>query len=111
MVELANLGMRRGIRVGGMGAIDPSMPLGSFLIVDTALRNTGTARVYDRSSEPIPASAEVVEALERAATALKLPFRRGAIYTTDSYYWGQERLLGPTATLRVANSRANATAD
>src|SRR5688572_22645116 len=25
VVELANLGMRRGIRVGGMGAIDPSM--------------------------------------------------------------------------------------
>lgn len=95
VVELANLGMRRGIRVGGMGAIDPSMPLGSFLIVDTALRNTGTARVYDRSSEPIPASAEVVEALERAATALNLPFRRGAIYTTDSYYWGQERLAQP----------------
>jgi uridine phosphorylase len=97
VVELANLGMKRGIRVGGMGAIDPSMPLGSFLIVDTALRNTGTARVYDPSSEPVPASTEVVKALEHAAQALKLPFRKGAIYTTDSYYWGQERLARPTA--------------
>ncbi|MBM6593587.1 nucleoside phosphorylase [Microvirga sp. BT291] len=97
VVELANLGMKRAIRVGGMGAIDPSMPLGSFLIVDTALRNTGTARVYDPSCEPIPASPEVVEALERAATILKLPFRKGSIHTTDSYYWGQERLARPGA--------------
>lgn len=97
VVELANLGMKRGIRVGGMGAIEPSMPLGSFLIVDTALRNTGTARIYHPSSEPISASQEVVEALEAAAKALKLPFRRGAIFTTDSYYWGQERLAQPKA--------------
>jgi len=97
VVELAHLGMRRGIRIGGMGAIDPSLPLGSFLIVDKALRNTGTARIYDPSEEAIPASASVVEALEQAAGALGLPCRRGAIYTTDSYYWGQERVVRPGA--------------
>jgi uridine phosphorylase len=97
VVELAHLGMRRGIRVGGMGAIDVDLPLGSFLIVDKALRNTGTARVYDSSDRAIAASPAIVEALETAAGLLGLPCRRGAIFTTDSYYWGQERLVRPGA--------------
>ena len=95
VVELANLGMRTGIRVGGMGSIDPTMALGSFVIVDRALRNTGTGRVYAPSGQDLFASPAVVDALERAASSLGLPHRRGSIYTTDSYYWGQERLARP----------------
>ncbi|WP_210495691.1 nucleoside phosphorylase [Microvirga antarctica] len=95
VVELANLGMTTGIRVGGMGAIDPAIPLGSFVIVDRALRNTGTSRIYAPFEGDLRASAAVIDALERAARALKLPHRRGAIFTTDSYYWGQERLARP----------------
>ena len=87
--------MRTGIRVGGMGSIDPTMALGSFVIVDRAMRNTGTGRVYAPSGQDLFASPAVVDALERAAASLGLPHRRGSIYTTDSYYWGQERLARP----------------
>ena len=43
VVELVNLGARRLIRIGGMGALDPALAPGSFLIVDRALRGSGAA--------------------------------------------------------------------
>lgn len=96
VIELANLGVTSIIRVGGMGAIDPDLPLGSFIIVEQALGDTGTARVYAPGSGPAAASPEVVAALKRAAISLGLPFRLGRVRTTDSYYRGQERPLSPS---------------
>lgn len=95
-VELANLGVTSIIRVGGMGAIDPDLPLGSFVIVEDASGGTGAARIYAPQDRPLAATPGIVAALERAATDLGLTFRRGRVRTTDSYYRGQERPLSPT---------------
>jgi uridine phosphorylase len=96
-VELAHLGARTLIRIGGMGAVDPDLPLGSFLIVEAAEGATGTASVYGGSPSGTPASPAVVDALEKAARALGLVHRRGRVRTTDSYYRGQDRPTAPDA--------------
>ena len=90
-VELAGIGATCLVRVGGMGAVDPDLPLGSFVIVARAFGGTGSARVYGAPADGTPADPALVDALERAARDLGLPHRRAAIETTDSYYWGQER--------------------
>ena len=89
LVELANLGARAVIRIGGMGAIAPGLQLGSMLAVDAAIGGTGAGGLY--RSGPAVATPAVVAALETAARDLKLECRRGTVATTDSYYRGQGR--------------------
>lgn len=96
-VELAHLGAHTLIRIGGMGAVDPDLPLGCFLIVEAAEGATGTASVYGGDPAGSCASPAVADALERAAKALGLPYRRGRVRTTDSYYRAQERPTNPAA--------------
>jgi uridine phosphorylase len=84
-----------------MGAIAPGLPLGGMLIVDEAIGATGAARAYGGGGLA-RASAEVVDALARAATADGTAHRVGRVATTDSYYRGQGRPLfgdeaGPAA--------------
>lgn len=90
-VELSMLGAERAIRIGGMGALLPGMPLGSLLIVESATGHSGTRHVYSPGSSDEHASPDIVAALVQAATILQVPFRVGRICTTDSYYLGQGR--------------------
>jgi uridine phosphorylase len=90
LVELAGLGAKVAIRIGGMGAISPGLPLGGLLIVEHAIGMSGAASVYGGSASATP---EVVEALSDAATSLGVPHIRGTVATTDSYYRGQGRAI------------------
>lgn len=91
-VELANLGVRRAIRIGGMGALSADLPLGCLLIVAEACGGTGAARAYNDATMQA-ATPEVVAALAEAARRLDVPHRIGRVMTTDSYYLGQGRPL------------------
>jgi uridine phosphorylase len=102
-VELAGLGATTLVRVGGMGAVDPDLPLGGFVIVERAFGGTGSARVYGAGAGGVTADPLVVAALERAARGLGLVHRRGAIRTTDSYYWGQARPVAADAAVPAEN--------
>lgn len=92
VVELANLGVRRAVRIGGMGALTEDLPLGGFLIVGAASGGTGTARVYGADGA-LAASPAIVAALAEAARALGVPYKIGKVFTTDSYYHAQGRPL------------------
>jgi uridine phosphorylase len=98
LVELANLGVTHAIRIGGMGAIAPDLALGSFVIVERALRGSGAAQVYVPDAAPLAASPAVCDALAGAAAALGLPHRRAMVATSDSYYLGQGRPVRPGGT-------------
>ena len=91
LVELAYLGARRAIRIGGMGAITEELPLGSLLIVAEACGGTGAARAYGADGAFVQADGKVVAALSEAARRLGIPYKVGRVYTTDSYYLGQGR--------------------
>ena len=49
--ELAYLGVTRIIGIGACGSIDPGLPKGSQVVVDTALTTDGTSRAYTDEAE------------------------------------------------------------
>lgn len=97
VVELAHLGIRTALRVGGMGALLPELGLGSFVAVERACGGTGTRQAYAPGTEALPADPGLLAALDEAASRLGLPCARGTIRTTDSYYRGQGRATRPDA--------------
>jgi uridine phosphorylase len=78
--ELAMLGARRLVRVGTCGALDPSLELGSLLIATEALAGDGASRALG-ARERVPASAELVNALDRLGAG-----RRATVVSSDLFY-------------------------
>ena len=91
LVEAAELGCEIALRVGGAGAIQPDMELGSLVIVSSAVRGSGAASVYDSGTEPARAHADLVRALSQAAQKRNVPHSVMSVASTDSYYAGQGR--------------------
>ncbi len=97
MVEAAGLGCRFALRVGGTGALDASIALGTLLVIERALRGGGAPACYAEAERPALADPRMVEALCRAAQAAELPMRRAVVASTDSYYAGQGRAFPGSA--------------
>lgn len=95
LVELAALGAKRVIRVGGMSSLVRDIPTGSYLVADKAIGATGVAQLYSQgASKEIVADSALTAALLDAARAQGLSARAGTVATTDSYYVGQDRPVG-----------------
>jgi uridine phosphorylase len=95
LVELAMLGAKRVVRIGGMSSLVAEYAPGSFVAVDRALGDTGTARTYRAAGGEARASPRIVAGLVGAATELGLACRPGVVASTDSYYLGQDRRYRP----------------
>jgi uridine phosphorylase len=93
LVELAMLGARRVIRIGGMSALVPEIGLGEFLSVTDAIGRTGAAAIYREIGGRAEATPRLAAALAEAAGALGLRCHRGRVASTDSYYHGQDRRI------------------
>ncbi len=78
--ELAELGVRRAIRVGTCGAIAPGLELGSLLCVQAALAGDGASRRLGAGEEALP-DPELLERL--AATGEAEPT---IVASTDLFY-------------------------
>jgi len=91
LVELAMLGAKRVVRIGGMSSLVAEYGTGSFVAVNRAIGDTGTARTYRAAGGEAKASSRITEALVGAAVELGLTCRPGLIASTDSYYFGQDR--------------------
>ena len=89
--ELARLGVRVMIRVGTCGAIDRTVPVGTVIIADAAVRLDGATAQYVMKEYPAAATPELVMALKAAASQLKKKVRVGLSASTDSFYVGQGR--------------------
>lgn len=95
LVELAMLGAKRVVRIGGMSALVAGYATGSFVAVDRAIGDTGTARTYRAAGGGAKASPAIVAGLVNAAADLGLTCRTGMVASTDSYYFGQDRRYRP----------------
>ncbi|MBN8244219.1 nucleoside phosphorylase [Nitratireductor aquimarinus] len=93
MVELAMLGAKRLIRIGGCSALVPEIPTGDYIVPHTATGLTGVAALYAEHGYTPEADPALASALEESAAALGLGAHRGMIASTDSYYLGQDRPL------------------
>jgi uridine phosphorylase len=91
LVEAAELGCKFALRVGGAGALDPSIPVGSLILASEATRGGGAASLYAVPSHPAKAHPRMLSALTRSATELAVPHRTALVASTDSYYAGQGR--------------------
>jgi uridine phosphorylase len=97
LVEAAELGCRFALRVGGTGALDAELELGSLLVVQEALRGGGAAAWYAGADVAARADAGVVAALAQAAKERSAAFRVGKVASADGYYAAQGRLFPGSA--------------
>lgn len=92
MEELARVGADTFIRVGSAGARHDSIQIGEPVIVHSAVRAGGTARVYLPDIYPAVASFDVTCALVQAAKDMGLTPHVGASLSRDAYYQQDEAL-------------------
>ena len=78
--ELAELGVRRAIRVGTCGALDPALELGQLLRAEAALPEDGVSRGLGAEG-PQPADPELLDRLEAAEAGTPV-----TVATTDFFY-------------------------
>ncbi len=89
--ELAELGVKRAIRVGTCGAIDPDLSHGRLVVTGDALAEDGTSRALgaDETVAPDP------ELTARLAAALPAGGAPARIVTTDLFYGAEPESSGP----------------
>jgi uridine phosphorylase len=83
--ELSELGVRRAIRVGTCGALDPDLSHGELIVAGEALSEDGTSRSLG-AGEVVPADAELTAALAAGQAA-----GPGRVVSTDLFYEGAPR--------------------
>jgi uridine phosphorylase len=84
--ELRTLGVHTYIRVGTAGALQSYLKMGEGIIPMGAVREDGTMDAYVPKAYPAVGNFEVIEALDRAATAMNHPHQTGIVLSTDAYY-------------------------
>ncbi|HET97277.1 MAG TPA: phosphorylase [Desulfurivibrio alkaliphilus] len=83
--KLIALGAGPVIALGWAGGLAPYLALGDIVLPTSALSEEGTSRHYPLPEPPLPAEG-LLTSLERVLATAALPFRRGAVWTTDAPY-------------------------
>jgi uridine phosphorylase len=89
--ELAELGVRRAVRVGTCGAIEPSLAHGELVVARDALAEDGASRALGAGETAEP-DADLTAALAASLPGGAAPSR---IVTTDLFYDGSPEEGGP----------------
>ena len=89
--ELARLGIKRVIRVGTTGSIQPDLNLGDVVIIKGAVRLEGTSTHYAPIEFPAVPDLELTQLLVYAAKLLRIPHQVGICVSSDTFWPGQER--------------------
>jgi DeoD family purine-nucleoside phosphorylase len=85
--ELVQLGVKRLLRVGTCGGLQPDLALGDLIVALAAVPADGTARHYTGGEPHAPtADWELVHAAVHAAKELGKPVRVGPIVSSDVFY-------------------------
>jgi uridine phosphorylase len=89
--ELAQLGVRRFLRVGTTGAIQPEIEPGEVIVTTASVRLDGASRHFAPVEYPAVADFACATALVAAARALGVGVHVGITASSDTFYPGQER--------------------
>ena len=97
MNELLRLGVKRFIRVGTSGLLQPYMKPGDFVIGTGAVRDDGATKCYVPAEYPAIASFDMVLAAQKAAKKLGFENRThtGLLHSKDSLYGREFAQEGP----------------
>jgi 5'-methylthioadenosine phosphorylase/purine-nucleoside phosphorylase len=87
MEELIQLGVKRFLRVGTCGGLQPDLSLGDLIVAVTAVPGDATARQYVGGEPHCPtADWELVHGAVHYAKELGQPLRVGPIVSSDMFY-------------------------
>lgn len=89
--ELARVGIKKVIRVGTTGSIQPEIALGDVIIDKASVRLDGTSTHYAPVEFPAVADFELTMALAASAKNLGIKAHLGIAVSSDTFYPGQER--------------------
>ncbi len=98
ITELIELGVRRVMRVGSAGSLQPGVGSGDLVIATGAVRDEAASDAYASRDIPALAHPDWVRSLEQAAARRGMAERcfSGLVHTKDSLY-GREFGMGPLA--------------
>jgi DeoD family purine-nucleoside phosphorylase len=87
MEELVQLGVKRFLRVGTCGGLQPDLELGDLIVALTAVPADGTVRTYVGGEPHCPtADWSLVHGAVHAAKEIGQPMRVGPIVSSDVFY-------------------------
>ena len=89
--ELIQVGIKKIIRIGTCGSIQPYVLVGSVVISQGALCRQGAANDIAPLEYPAVADPFLTVALVETAQKLQIPYHLGITASVDSFYEGQER--------------------
>ena len=101
--ELVKLGVKKLLRVGTCGGLQPHHELGDMIVVLTAVPQDGTTQTYVKEPHCPTADFELVHAAVHAAKELKQPIHVGPVVSSDVFYnpdgeqyrrWSERGILG-----------------
>ena len=91
LVEAAELGCRYALRIGGTGVLHTSIPLGSLLVVEEAVRGGGAAALYADAAHRGLSNPLMCEELVRSLRLRKIAFTKVKVCSVDGFYARQGR--------------------
>ena len=87
LVEMfAIWGVSRFVWLGIAGGLQPELQTGDLVLAETAVRDEGTSHHYLPSEPTVAASTPLTESVAQAISQAKLPYQKGAAWTTDAPY-------------------------
>jgi purine-nucleoside phosphorylase len=79
------------IRIGTMGAYEPTLQLGDLVVVDRAYSNSSFAKAQSNYTRNfLDSNLDLTQTIVDTANQLNLSFARGNIFTSDVFYEGKE---------------------
>jgi uridine phosphorylase len=84
--KLIVMGAKKVLFWGWCGSIHKDLCLGDLLLPNSAISEEGTSALYPQSTPCAKPSALVFKAIEESLLASPLPFRTGAVWSTDAPY-------------------------
>ncbi len=84
--ELIGQGGRAFIACGGAGVLDGTIPVGSLILPNAALRGEGTSYSYQSRGRYSRPHADALRALRAACREAGEPYRTGKTWTTDAIF-------------------------
>ncbi len=84
--ELAELGIKKLIRVGTSGGMQLNVNAGDIVIAQAAIRQEGTSKEYVPIEYPAVADLELTNALVEASKELGYTYHTGVVQCKDSFY-------------------------
>lgn len=88
--ELKQCGVKKIIRVGSAGSLQPNIALGDVIIAEAAVRDEGGSKSYVSSSFPAYASLRLTLGLVNYCADNKVRFHQGVVRSHDSFYTDDE---------------------